>query len=185
MQLGASRSTAPASAKRTKAAATAGGQGGASRKEKKGKHKGQLALPAALLGSLAPTEGWGRLIFLTWRGKVGGTSEGTRCTQGPTQLAHRPHLARGVPGLACGCGAGPAVGQKVKSSPAVAQEPLSSLRTLTSILTQDSLSRGAPCLPGNLAHTWAASQPSCGLLDSGPRSTLWTLTPVCSLLLSF
>ncbi|XP_053780263.1 tubby protein homolog isoform X7 [Desmodus rotundus] len=40
VQLGASRSTAPASAKRTKAAAAAGGQGGASRKEKKGKHKG-------------------------------------------------------------------------------------------------------------------------------------------------
>ncbi|XP_054439048.1 LOW QUALITY PROTEIN: tubby protein homolog [Pteronotus mesoamericanus] len=38
VQLGATRSTAPASAKRTKAAAAA--QGGASRKEKKGKHKG-------------------------------------------------------------------------------------------------------------------------------------------------
>ncbi|XP_045681140.1 tubby protein homolog isoform X3 [Phyllostomus hastatus] len=40
VQLGATRSTAPASAKRTKAAAATGGQGGASRKEKKGKHKG-------------------------------------------------------------------------------------------------------------------------------------------------
>nr|XP_028689560.1 tubby protein homolog isoform X2 [Macaca mulatta] len=39
LQLGATRPTAPASAKRTKAAATAGGQGGAARKEKKGKHK--------------------------------------------------------------------------------------------------------------------------------------------------
>nr|XP_031315940.1 tubby protein homolog isoform X1 [Camelus dromedarius] len=44
--LGAARPTAPASAKRTKAAA-AGGQGGASRKEKKGKHKGTGG-PAAL-----------------------------------------------------------------------------------------------------------------------------------------
>ncbi|XP_053417500.1 tubby protein homolog isoform X3 [Nycticebus coucang] len=40
VQLGAAHPTAPASAKRTKAATTAGGQGGASRKEKKGKHKG-------------------------------------------------------------------------------------------------------------------------------------------------
>ncbi|KAM5318865.1 tubby protein homolog isoform 2-T2 [Glossophaga mutica] len=40
VQLGATRPTAPASAKRTKAAAAMGGQGGASRKEKKGKHKG-------------------------------------------------------------------------------------------------------------------------------------------------
>ncbi|XP_078196570.1 tubby protein homolog isoform X6 [Callithrix jacchus] len=40
VQLGATRPTAPASAKRTKAAATAGDQGGAARKEKKGKHKG-------------------------------------------------------------------------------------------------------------------------------------------------
>ncbi|KAF4009049.1 hypothetical protein G4228_000059 [Cervus hanglu yarkandensis] len=38
--LGAAHPTAPASAKRTKAAAAAGVQGGASRKEKKGKHKG-------------------------------------------------------------------------------------------------------------------------------------------------
>lgn len=67
MQLGATRSTAPASAKRTKAAAATGGQGGASRKEKKGKHKGWLALPATLHHSLAPTEGWGRLMFLTRR----------------------------------------------------------------------------------------------------------------------
>uniref|UniRef100_A0A8C9CAD9 Tubby-like protein n=1 Tax=Phocoena sinus TaxID=42100 RepID=A0A8C9CAD9_PHOSS len=38
--LGAARPTAPASAKRTKAAAAAGGQGAASGKEKKGRHKG-------------------------------------------------------------------------------------------------------------------------------------------------
>uniref|UniRef100_A0A2K6LGY5 Tubby-like protein n=1 Tax=Rhinopithecus bieti TaxID=61621 RepID=A0A2K6LGY5_RHIBE len=47
VQLGATRPTAPASAKRTKAAATAGGQGGAARKEKKGKHKGTSG-PATL-----------------------------------------------------------------------------------------------------------------------------------------
>uniref|UniRef100_A0A8I3NJG8 Tubby-like protein n=1 Tax=Canis lupus familiaris TaxID=9615 RepID=A0A8I3NJG8_CANLF len=46
-QLGAARPTAPASAKRTKAAAATGGQGGASRKEKKGKHKGTSG-PAVL-----------------------------------------------------------------------------------------------------------------------------------------
>ncbi|XP_032975184.1 LOW QUALITY PROTEIN: tubby protein homolog [Rhinolophus ferrumequinum] len=47
VQLGSARPTAPASAKRTKAAAAAGGQGRASRKEKKGKHKGTSG-PAAL-----------------------------------------------------------------------------------------------------------------------------------------
>nr|XP_023417482.1 tubby protein homolog isoform X3 [Cavia porcellus] len=40
VQLGAARPTAPAAAKRTTAAAASGGQSGASRKEKKGKHKG-------------------------------------------------------------------------------------------------------------------------------------------------
>ncbi|XP_065738148.1 tubby protein homolog [Phocoena phocoena] len=45
--LGAARPTAPASAKRTKAAAAAGGQGAASGKEKKGRHKGTSG-PAAL-----------------------------------------------------------------------------------------------------------------------------------------
>ncbi|XP_054555324.1 LOW QUALITY PROTEIN: tubby protein homolog [Talpa occidentalis] len=40
VQLGAAHPTAPVTAKRTKAAAAAGGQGGASRKDKKGKHKG-------------------------------------------------------------------------------------------------------------------------------------------------
>ncbi|XP_005351024.3 tubby protein homolog isoform X1 [Microtus oregoni] len=40
VQLGATRPPAPASAKKTKAAAASGGQGGAPRKEKKGKHKG-------------------------------------------------------------------------------------------------------------------------------------------------
>ncbi|XP_053780260.1 tubby protein homolog isoform X4 [Desmodus rotundus] len=56
VQLGASRSTAPASAKRTKAAAAAGGQGGASRKEKKGKHKGTGG-PAALAEDKSEAQG--------------------------------------------------------------------------------------------------------------------------------
>ncbi|KAI5945343.1 Tubby protein [Manis javanica] len=47
VQLGAARPPAPVSAERTKAAAAPGGQGGASRKEKKGKHKGTRG-PAAL-----------------------------------------------------------------------------------------------------------------------------------------
>ncbi|XP_004593872.2 tubby protein homolog isoform X2 [Ochotona princeps] len=46
-QLGAAHPPAPASAKRTKAVTTPGSQGGASRKEKKGKHKGTSG-PAAL-----------------------------------------------------------------------------------------------------------------------------------------
>ncbi|KAM5223212.1 tubby protein homolog isoform 6-T6 [Hipposideros larvatus] len=47
VQLGSAHPTAPASAKRTKAAAAAGGQGRASRKQKKGKHRGTSG-PAAL-----------------------------------------------------------------------------------------------------------------------------------------
>ncbi|XP_030863566.3 tubby protein homolog isoform X1 [Gorilla gorilla gorilla] len=56
VQLGATRPTAPASAKRTKAAATAGGQGGAARKEKKGKHKGTSG-PAALAEDKSEAQG--------------------------------------------------------------------------------------------------------------------------------
>ncbi|EHH23111.1 hypothetical protein EGK_06498 [Macaca mulatta] len=56
LQLGATRPTAPASAKRTKAAATAGGQGGAARKEKKGKHKGTSG-PATLAEDMSEAQG--------------------------------------------------------------------------------------------------------------------------------
>ncbi|XP_065384685.1 tubby protein homolog isoform X1 [Macaca fascicularis] len=56
LQLGATRPTAPASAKRTKAAATAGGQGGAARKEKKGKHKGTSG-PATLAEDKSEAQG--------------------------------------------------------------------------------------------------------------------------------
>uniref|UniRef100_A0A8C5URS9 Tubby-like protein n=1 Tax=Microcebus murinus TaxID=30608 RepID=A0A8C5URS9_MICMU len=56
VQLGATHPTAPASAKRTKAAATAGGQGGASRKEKKGKHKGTSG-PVALAEDKSEAQG--------------------------------------------------------------------------------------------------------------------------------
>ncbi|KAM8818644.1 tubby protein homolog isoform 3-T5 [Rhynchonycteris naso] len=56
VQLGAARPTAPASAKRTKAAAATGGQGGASRKEKKGKHKG-IGGPASLAEDKSEAEG--------------------------------------------------------------------------------------------------------------------------------
>ncbi|KAL4678691.1 hypothetical protein H8957_007828 [Semnopithecus entellus] len=56
VQLGATRPTAPASAKRTKAAATAGGQGGAARKEKKGKHKGTSG-PATLAEDKSEAQG--------------------------------------------------------------------------------------------------------------------------------
>ncbi|KAL4829682.1 hypothetical protein H8958_007121 [Nasalis larvatus] len=56
VQLGATRPTAPASAKRTKAAATAGGQGGAARKEKKGQHKGTSG-PATLAEDKSEAQG--------------------------------------------------------------------------------------------------------------------------------
>ncbi|XP_063112760.1 tubby protein homolog isoform X4 [Cavia porcellus] len=56
VQLGAARPTAPAAAKRTTAAAASGGQSGASRKEKKGKHKGTGG-PAALAEDKSEAQG--------------------------------------------------------------------------------------------------------------------------------
>ncbi|XP_026971273.1 tubby protein homolog isoform X5 [Sagmatias obliquidens] len=59
--LGAARPTAPASAKRTKAAAAAGGQGAASGKEKKGRHKGTSG-PVALAEDRSEARGPMRIL---------------------------------------------------------------------------------------------------------------------------
>ncbi|XP_057409382.1 tubby protein homolog isoform X4 [Balaenoptera acutorostrata] len=59
--LGAAHPTAPASAKRTKAAAAAGGQGAASGKEKKGRHKGTGG-PAALAEDKSEARGPMRIL---------------------------------------------------------------------------------------------------------------------------
>ncbi|XP_036044701.1 tubby protein homolog isoform X1 [Onychomys torridus] len=56
VQLGTTRPPAPASAKKTKAAAASGGQGGAPRKEKKGKHKGTSG-PATLAEDKSEAQG--------------------------------------------------------------------------------------------------------------------------------
>ncbi|KAG3285782.1 tubby bipartite transcription factor, transcript variant X1 [Ictidomys tridecemlineatus] len=56
VQLGAAHPTAPASTKKTKAAAASGGQSGVSRKEKKGKHKGTGG-PAALAEDKSEAQG--------------------------------------------------------------------------------------------------------------------------------
>ncbi|XP_059960951.1 tubby protein homolog isoform X1 [Mesoplodon densirostris] len=59
--LGAARPTVPASAKRTKAATAAGGQGAASGKEKKGRHKG-TSRPAALAEDKSEARGPMRIL---------------------------------------------------------------------------------------------------------------------------
>ncbi|XP_066894805.1 tubby protein homolog isoform X1 [Kogia breviceps] len=59
--LGATRPTAPASAKRTKAATAAGGRGAASGKERKGRHKG-TGRPAALAEDKSETRGPMRIL---------------------------------------------------------------------------------------------------------------------------
>ncbi|XP_031240790.1 tubby protein homolog [Mastomys coucha] len=56
VQLGATHPPAPASAKKTKGAAASGGQGGAPRKEKKGKHKGTSG-PATLAEDKSEAQG--------------------------------------------------------------------------------------------------------------------------------
>ena len=56
VQLGATRPPAPASAKKSKGAAASGGQGGAPRKEKKGKHKGTSG-PATLAEDKSEAQG--------------------------------------------------------------------------------------------------------------------------------
>uniref|UniRef100_A0ABK0LTD9 Tubby-like protein n=1 Tax=Rattus norvegicus TaxID=10116 RepID=A0ABK0LTD9_RAT len=56
VQPGATRPPAPASAKKTKGAAASGGQGGAPRKEKKGKHKGTSG-PATLAEDKSEAQG--------------------------------------------------------------------------------------------------------------------------------
>lgn len=122
--LGAAHPTAPASAKRTKAAAAAGVQGGASRKEKKGKHKGWLAVTALSLGCPAPTMGLAGVLS----SRLGGEGLGERPRGEPRlalrnpQLAHRPPPTHMGPGWPVGMGRTLLLPQDVKSSSAVAQE---------------------------------------------------------------
>ncbi|XP_043337645.1 tubby protein homolog isoform X1 [Cervus canadensis] len=108
--LGAAHPTAPASAKRTKAAAAAGVQGGASRKEKKGKHKGCPA-PSA------PLDGTQECPWPAGSGGSAASAEDKSEARGPVQIltVGQSDQARDVGETAAGGGAQPG-GQDIRAT---------------------------------------------------------------------